>query len=186
MNSLRIVLGLMLAAGAVTAQQYTISTVAGIGTVQGYYGDTGAATSADLDFPFKVATDTKGNFYLADFYSFVVRMVSAAGIITDIAGNLTEGFQGDGGPADVAEISYVHGLAADSNGNVYFADTSNNRVRMITPVNDYIYTFAGNGVVGYLGDGGKAVNAELTFPAGIAVDSANNVFIADYGNSTVR
>ncbi len=184
MKSLRIVLGLLVAAGAVTAQQYTISTVAGVGTVQNYFGDGGPATTAQLDFPFKVAVDTKGDFVIADFYTFVVREV-VGGTINTIAGNASYGFQGDNGPGNQAMISYVHGLAFDPGGNVYIADTSNYRVRFVNPQGN-IYTFAGNGTSGYAGDGGKAINAELTSPAGIVADSAGNIYIADYGNSTVR
>jgi uncharacterized protein (TIGR03437 family) len=186
MKSIQIVFGLLLAAGAATAQQYTISTVAGIGTVQGYFGDTGPANQAQLDFPFKVAVDSKGNLYLADYYTYVVREVSA-GIINTIAGDATPGFEGDNGPGIQAEISFVHGLATDSNGSLYIADTSNARVRVVNiSTTGNIYTFAGNGTSGYTGDGGKAVNAELNSPAGLVVDPAGNVYIADYGNSTVR
>jgi len=185
MKSTQIVLGLLLAAAAATAQQYTISTVAGIGTVESYYGNLGPATQAPLDFPFKVAVDSSGNFYIADYYTYVVREVSA-GIINTIAGDSTPGFQGDGGLATVAEISFVHGLATDSKGNLYIADTSNARVRVVNLTTDNIYTFAGNGISGYAGDGGLAVNAAMNSPAGVVADASGNVYIADYGNSTVR
>ena len=85
MKSLHIVLGLLLAAGAATAQQYTISTIAGIGQVQGYFGDTGPATNAQLDFPLRVALDSKGNLYIADYYTYVFAK-SPAGTINTIAG----------------------------------------------------------------------------------------------------
>lgn len=184
MKSFRIVFGLLVAAGALTAQQYTISTVAGIGTVQGYYGDGAAATSAELDFPFKVAVDTKGDFLIADYYTFVVREV-VSGTINTIAGNASYGYTGDNGPGTQAMISYVHGVAFDPGGNVYIGDTSNHVVRLVNPKGN-IYTFAGNGTQGYSGDGGKAINAELVSPAGIVADQAGNIYIADYGNSTVR
>jgi uncharacterized protein (TIGR03437 family) len=184
MKSLQIVSGLLLAACAATAQQYTISTIAGIGTVQGYYGDTGPATSAQLDFPFRVAVDSKGNFYIADYLTNVVREVSG-GIITTIAGTGSFGFQGDNGPGIQAFISDVHGLAVDSGLNVYIADTHNSRIRQVTPAGN-IYTVAGNGTVGYAGDGGPATSAELTLPSSVAVDSSGNIYIADYGSSTVR
>ena len=185
MKSTQIVFGLLLAAGAATAQQYTISTVAGIGTVQGYYGDGGPAPQAVLDFPFKVTVDSKGNFYLADYYTYVVREVSA-GIINTVAGDATPGFQGDGGPGVQAEISFVHGLTTDSKGNLYIADTSNFRVRMVAASTGIITTFAGNGTPGYSGDGGTAVNASLNSPAGLVADPAGNIYISDYGNATVR
>lgn len=185
MKITQIVFGLLLAAGVATAQQYMISTVAGIGTVQGYYGNQGPATQAPLDFPFKVAVDSKGNFYIADYYTYVVRGVSA-GTINTVAGNSMPGFQGDGGPGIQGEISFVHGLTTDSKGNLYIADTSNARVRMVDITSGNISTFAGNGTSGYTGDGSKAINASLNFPAGLATDQAGNVYIADYGNSTVR
>jgi uncharacterized protein (TIGR03437 family) len=185
MKNTQIVLGLLLAAGAATAQQYTISTVAGIGTVQGYYGNFGPATQATLDFPFKVSVDSKGDLFIADYYTYVVRQV-VGGMIDTIAGDSTPGFQGDNGPGTQAEISFVHGLTSDSKNNLYIADTSNGRVRVVDATTGNIYTFAGNGTPGYAGDGGKAINASLNFPAGLVADKAGNVYISDYGNSTVR
>jgi uncharacterized protein (TIGR03437 family) len=191
MKSIHIVFGLMLAAGAASAQQYTISTVAGVLGAQGWYGDTGPAVYALLDFPFKVAVDSKGNFFIADYRSFIVREVSG-GTINTIAGNLTQGFQGDSGPGDQAELQYVYGLAVDAAGNVYIADTDNSRIRKVVPAGTIaaptgvITTFAGTGTPGYTGDGGLASNAELNSPAGLAVDSAGNLYIADFGNYTVR
>ncbi len=188
MKSVHIVIGLLLAAGAATAQQYTIQTVAGIGTVQGWFGDTGAATSAELDYPFAIAValngTSVGNFYFGDLYTFIVRDVQS-GIINTIAGTGVYSSSGNGGPADVAPVSYVYGLATDPGGNLYISDTSFNVVRFVNPALN-IYAFAGNGTVGYSGDGGLAINAELTSPAGLASDSSGNIYIADYGNYTVR
>jgi len=210
MKSLQIVLGLLMAAGATTAQQYNISTIAGVGGIRGYFGDTGPATSAYLDFPLRIAADSKGNFYFADYYSYVIREVSGGTINTIVGtpGDLetssgtvqtsTFGFQGDNGPAIQANISNVHGLAVDSTGNIYIADTFNGIVRKVTPPGAIatptgtITTFAGvapaTGVLthGYSGDGGPATSAELSQPSGVAVDSNGNVYIADYGNYTVR
>ena len=191
MKSLPIVLGLLLAAGAVTAQEYNISTVAGIGNVQGFFGDAGPATNAQLDFPLRLAVDSKANFYIADYLTFVVREVSS-GTINTIVGDGTQGFLGDGGPGYQAELTDVHGLAADSNGNVYIADTNNARIRIFNTTKAVVNTFAGvsdingNVVHGYTGDGGAATSAALSQPAGVAVDSSGNVYIADYGNYTVR
>jgi uncharacterized protein (TIGR03437 family) len=141
--------------------------------------------------------DSNGNYYIADYYTSEIREVSA-GTINSVVGNSTFGFQGDGGPATQAEISDVHGLAVDSKGNIYIADTFNGVVRKVTPPGAIatpagtIGTFAGvgpaTGVVtrGYSGDGGPATSAELSQPSGVAVDSSGNVYIADYGNYTVR
>ncbi len=193
MTSFQIAFGRTLAAivtaalipGAATAQQYTISTVAGIGTARGYYGDTGSATQALLNVPLRVAVDTKGNYYIVDYYNYAIREVTASGIISTIAGNGITGFAGDGLPGTQAEITDVHGIAVDSTGNVYIADTGNSRVRIIDVVGN-MSTFAGGAGVGYSGDGGKATAAALSRPSGIAIDSSGNVYIADYGNSTVR
>ena len=208
MKSFQIVFGLLLAVGAATAQQYNISTVAGIPGAMGYFGDLGPATGAVLDYPLRVALDSKGNFYIAEYYTYVIREVSG-GTINTIVGTPIEivdcsetgptlGFSGDGGPATQAHISFVQGLAVDSSGNVYIADTTNGVVRKVTPPGaiatpaGVISTFAGigptSGVVtqGYSGDGGPATSAELSQPSGVAVDSSGNVYIADYGNYTVR
>ncbi|HWF07192.1 MAG TPA: hypothetical protein VG297_01950 [Bryobacteraceae bacterium] len=184
MKNFQIVFGLLAAASAATAQQYTISTIAGIPQVQGYFGDTGAAAGAQLDFPFRVAVDSKGNYYIADYYTNVVREVSG-GTINTIAGIGTFGFQGDGDPAIQAFISDIHAIAVDSNLNVYLADTHNGRIREVTP-DGKIFTIAGNGNFGYTGDGGPATSASFTLPSGVVVDSSGNIYVADYGNSTVR
>jgi uncharacterized protein (TIGR03437 family) len=190
-NTFRTIFGLLLAVSAASAQQYTITTVAGIGTVQGWYGDTGPATSAQLNFPLRIAVDSKGNYYFADFLTQLIREVSG-GTINTVVGTGAFGFQGDNGPGVQAIISDVHGLAVAPNGNVYFADTHNARVRELIPAGPItaptgnVYTIAGNGTVGYTGDGGPATSAELSQPAGVAVDSSGNVYIADYGNYSVR
>jgi uncharacterized protein (TIGR03437 family) len=185
--TLGLTLGLTLNPTAANAQQYTISTVAGIGGVQGFYGDTGAATLAELDVPLRVAVDSKGNFYIVDYYTFVIREVTAAtGIINTVAGEAgVEGFVGDNGPAIQANLTDVHGIVVDSSGNLYIADTGNSRVRKVDTSGN-ITTYAGGAGVGYGGDGGKAIAATLNRPAGLAVDSNGNLYIADYGNATVR
>jgi uncharacterized protein (TIGR03437 family) len=184
--ALEIVFGLLVAAGAATAQQYTISTIAGMPQSQGWYGDTGPATNAQLDFPFRLAVDSKGNYYFGDYLTNIVRVVTAAdGNINTLAGSGTFGFQGDGDPAVQAFLSDIHAIAVDSSLNVYLADTHNGRIRKITP-DGKIFTIAGNGSIGYTGDGGAATSAALSLPSGLAVDSSGNVYVADYGNSTVR
>ena len=178
---------LLLATGiAAFAQQYTISTVAGIGGVLGFNGDGGAASSAQLARPFRVAVDSKGNIYIADYYSYRVRMVTASnGNINTIAGNGNPGYSGDNDAGSSASIGDIHGIAVDSSGNVFIADTANSRVRKID-TSGKITTFAGNGSRGYSGDGAAATGAELWFPAGLAFDSSGNLYISDYGNATVR
>jgi len=188
MKSFKIVFGLLLAASAASAQLYTISTVAGIGTAQGGpYLTTyplGATSAALLAGPNRVAVGSNGIFYISDYLANAVWIVDA-GQLSVFAGNGIQGFQGDNGPGYQAELNQVQGLAVDAGGNLYIADTANHRVRIVNPTVN-IYTFAGNGTVGNSGDGGKATNAELNFPAGLVADPAGNIYISDYGNYNVR
>lgn len=214
--------------------QGTISTLAGNGT-NSYAGDGGAATSAEMSSPTGVAVDSAGNVYIGDANNNVVRMVTPAGTISTVVGNVCTstttipcgpGQGGDGGPADVAQLDYPLGLAIDSAGTLYIADSINNVIREVSggiistlyfslhlshPVdvavdsarNVYIAdlnnsrivkvtpagmstVFAGNGMSGFSGDGGPASKAELSFPTGVAVDGAGNVYIADTLNQRIR
>ena len=132
-----------------------------------------------------VAVDSAGNLYIADTGNSRIRKVSVAnGTITTVAGNGTSGFTGDGSSATSAELNRPVGVAVDSAGNLYIADTGNNRIRKVS--NGVITTIAGSGAQGYSGDGGPATIAALSVPTGVAVDSAGNVYIADYGNDRVR
>jgi hypothetical protein len=161
-----------------------INTVAGAGE---YAGDGGTATSARLNAPTGLAMDSAGNIYIADLVNNCVRKVTAAtGIITTIAGGPRGGYGGDGGPANLAQLEEPQGVALDGSGNLYIADWGNNRVREIIAKTGVIVTVAGNGTAGYTGDGGAGANAELNAPAGVAVDSAGNVYIADSNNNVVR
>ena len=160
----------------------TISTVAGSGTA-GFAGDGAAAASAQLNLPFGVAVDTAGNLYIAEFGNNRVRKVTAGGTISTLAGNGVSGYSGDGGQATGAMLNGPQGVAVDTAGNVYIADTGNNRVRKVAP-NGTITTVAGNGIAGF-SDGGSAVNAQVGNPVAVAVDSAGNLYIAD-GSARVR
>ena len=159
-----------------------VNTVAGNGQ-QGFSGDGGAATSAELDTPIGVAVDASGNIYIADTHNQRIREVSG-GIIHTVAGTGTAGYSGDGGPAVSAALAYPTALAVDAQGNLYIADTNNNRIRKIS--GGSIKTVAGNGIQSYSGDGGPAVNAGLNSPAGVAVDSSFNLYIGDTLNQRVR
>ena len=161
----------------------TISTVAGSGAA-GFVGDGGAATSAQLNAPFAVAVDAAGNLYIAEFNNNRVRKVAANGNIGTLAGNGVSGFSGDGLQATSAQLNGPRGVAVDSSGNVYIADTNNNCVRKVTP-DGVIATVAGNGIAGVSGDGGLAVNALVGNPVALATDSVGNVYIAD-GSARVR
>ena len=168
------------------APNNTIATVAGNGTA-GDSGDGGPATSAEIKYPIGVALDSAGNLYFTDFSHNVIRKIAAdTGIITTVAGNGTAGDSGDGGPATSAEIDFPSGMALDSAGNLYFADSVSNVVRKIAAGTGIITTVAGNGHAGFSGDNGAAIQAELDSPSGLALDSAGNLYIADTGNCFIR
>jgi hypothetical protein len=170
-----------------------INTIAGIGpagTSGSYSGDGGLATSAGLNlfnisFPSGVAVDGLGNVYIADVSNERIRKVNTNGVIITIAGTNTAGFSGDGGPAISALLKTPAGLAVDTSGDLFIADTGNNRIREIA-TNGIITTVAGTNSAGFAGDGGPAVDAKLNSPVGVAVDTAGNLFIADMSNNRVR
>jgi sugar lactone lactonase YvrE len=170
------------------AQTYTITTVAGGYPLISGIGDNGPATYAFLNAPGGVAVDAAGNIYIADTGDDLIRKVNTSGIITTIAGtNGSPGFSGDGGPAKSAKLHSPAGVGVDSAGNVYIADTMNNRIRKVD-TNGNISTVAGsnNTFTTGVGDGGAATSASLLLPKGVAVDTAGNLYIADFGNFRVR
>ena len=128
--------------------------------------------------------DSAGNLYIADFGNNLIRKVSCNGVITTVAGNGTLGFGGDNGPATSAELDHPMAVAVDSAGNLYIADTANQRIRKVSQ--RVIATIAGIGLVGFSGDGSSAISAELFQPMGLAVDSAGNLYIADTANNRIR
>jgi len=159
-----------------------ITTVAGTGTA-GYSGDGGQATSAQLKFPYSVAVDGQGSLYIADYGNQRVRKVSG-GVISTVAGTGTAGFSGDGGQATSAQVNAPVGVAVDAQGSLYIADNGNQRVRKVS--GGVTSTVAGTGTAGFSGDGGQATSAQLSGPAGVAVDAPGNLYIADEGNQRVR
>lgn len=163
-----------------------ITTVAGNGN-GGYSGDGGSAIQAELNFPTGVAIDSKGNLYIADNKNFVIRKVTADGVISTIAGiRGSYGHSGDGGPAVNSLLVQPFGVALDSQDNLYISDMGDQVIRKIT-TDGVISTVAGQpGITGYSGDGGPATSAKFNTPNGIAVDSQNNIYIADERNNVVR
>ena len=162
----------------------TITTIAGRGVLS-FGGDGGPAIQAALDRPPGVAVDSAGNLYIADMGNNRIRKVDAAGVISTVAGAGSFGFGGDGGPAAAGQLRSPSGVAVDSAGNVYIADTYNHRIRKIDSAGT-ITTIAGRGVLSFGGDGGPAAEAALNYPGGVAVDSAGNLYIADMGNNRIR
>ncbi|MEM7735487.1 MAG: MBG domain-containing protein [Deinococcota bacterium] len=160
-----------------------ITTVAGDGT-EGFSGDGGLATAAQLNWPFGVTVDSAGNLFIADFDNDRIRKVDTSGIITTVAGDGTEGFGGDGGPATAAQLRNPIDVTVDSAGNLFIADQINHRIRKVDTAG-IITTVAGT-TRGFGGDGGLATAAQLNRPYSVTVDSAGNLFIADFGNNRIR
>lgn len=168
----------------VSASTLKITTYAGNGT-SGSTGNSGPATSATLIDPYAVVMDSSANLYISDSTANVVRKVNSSGTITTYAGTGTANYSGDNGPANQAALDGPAGLALDSSGNLYIADSYNNRIRMVS-TSGTITTVAGNGTPGYSPDGTVATSASLLVPMGVAVDSSGTIYIADTGNSVVR
>ncbi len=186
--------GLCVAALAQT--NYTISTIAGNGTIPGgWTGDAGAATSAELNVPTSAIIDSKGNLYIADSANHRIRYVDASSHnITTAAGVGVAGFAGDNGTAGAtgkagdAELNTPSGITLDSQGNLYIADTLNNVIRKVTPAG-VITTVAGNyGSSGnsFDGDGKVATSASMFHPSSMLYDSAGNLYISDTKNNAIR
>ncbi len=187
----------------------TLYTIAGNG-VAAYSGDGSAATSAEIHSPVILALDTAGNVYFSDANNNAVRVVAAAngthfgitmtaGNIYTVAGHNASGaFAGDGGAATLASLNVPSGIAFDTSGNLYIADSSNNAVRMVPTTSttyfgqsmtaNHIYTIAGQGGTtgSYAGDFGLATSASLNAPASVAIDVYGDVVICDSGNNIVR
>jgi Bacterial Ig-like domain (group 3)/NHL repeat/IPT/TIG domain len=163
-----------------------INTVAGQGP-GGYTGDGELGIYAELDSPTGVAVDSAGNIYIADQTNNRVRKLTVStGAITTVAGDGIQGYNGDGIPAIYAELYAPSGVALDSAGNIYIADEENERIRKVNASTGIISTVAGNGTAGYNNDGIPATSANLYFPTGVAVDSAGNIYIADWENDRIR
>ena len=189
-----------------------ITTVAGNGTKcdkAGVCGDGGKATLANLNLPGSVVVDSNGIIYIADTTDNRIRVVNtsastitiagvsiAAGNINTIAGNSqpcanSQNPCGDGGPANLANLTLPNGVAVDGTGNIYIADTKDQKIRLIAAGQNNISTFAGDGIpcqnpVSHCGDGGAPASARLTLPKSVAVDPTGNVYIADTGDSRIR
>jgi len=185
----------------IDAKTGTIETVAGQLTTS-FGGDNGPAVDAQFWDPMPFVFHPTGDLYLADYENSRIRIVSSTtGIVTTVAGSgpcasgrppfsstvvCKGGFAGDGGPAVNAVLNYPGGVALDKEGNVYIADTINHRIRRVDAATGIIYTIAGTGTNGFSGDGAPALAAEISFPAGIAVDADGRVFFSDENNQRIR
>lgn len=170
----------------------TVSTIAGNGA-PGYSGDNGPAASSMLSTPSGVAMDGAGNLYIADTGNNVIREIVLAGsqatpLIRTIAGTGVMGNGGDGGPATVASLNQPLGVTVDAAGDLYIADTGNNRIRRVDAKTGIISNIAGspNGTAGYLGDKFQAASALLNGPDTVAFDRSGNMYIPDSLNNVVR
>lgn len=163
-----------------------LTIVAGNGAA-GFSGDGGPASNAELNGPSGLFVDGSGNIFIADQNNNRIReAVAATGNIQTVAGNGTNAYAGDGGPATNASLGLPTGVFVDSAGNIFIADLENNRIREVVAATGIIKTVAGNGTFGFSGDGGPAASAQLNGPSGVFVDSSGNIFIADEGNQRVR
>ena len=162
-----------------------INTVVGNGQA-GFSGDGGPATAAQLHGPQYAAFDAGGNLYIADVANNRIRKVNTGGIISTIAGTGTAGYGGDGGQATNAQLNGPDGVTLDASGNLYIADYSNNRIRMVNTAG-IITTIVGTGVAGFSGDGGPATAAQLHGPNdGTVFDALGNFYIPDALNNRIR
>ena len=160
-----------------------ISTIAGTIGMLGYYGDSGKAVDALISYPQSMIFDNNGNLYIADLGNNIIRKIDTSGMITTFAGTGSAGFSGDNGLAIDATFIQPSGLAFDSYGNLYIADQGNNRIRKVD-TSGIITTYAGTGNTG--NQNGPALQATMYAPTGLFIDSANNLYIADYGNNLIR
>jgi sugar lactone lactonase YvrE len=183
-----------------TAKSGAIETIAGKFTTS-FNGDNGPAVDALFWDPIPSVVTRRGDLYIADYENSRIRMVPAStGIVTTVAGSgpcatggapfdvlvCHDGFGGDGGPANSATLNHASAVASDLEGNLYIADTINHRIRRVDAATGLISTIAGTGVNGFSGDGGPALAAQISFPAGIAVDGSGKVYFTDESNNRVR
>jgi hypothetical protein len=163
-----------------------ISTIAGTGT-GGYNGDGILAVNAQINNPTALVFDANGDLFFSDRFNHRVRKITmSTGIISTVAGTGTNGYNGDGIAAAVAQINYPNNVSFDANGDLFIADWQNYRVRKVDINTGIISTIAGTGVSGYNGDGIAATTAQLGGPAAIIFDNAGNTFISDFYGARIR
>lgn len=161
-----------------------MSTVAG-NAARGYGGDGGPATDATLQLPFGVAAAPDGSFYIADSFNHRIRRVTPDGTVMTVAGNGAPGFLGDGGPALAGSFAGIIGIDVDRFGNLFIADSGNNRIRLVTP-NGFLWTVVGTGFAESTGDGGPALSAGINRPVDVDASADGSLYIVEQGGQRVR
>src|SRR5436190_6957407 len=162
-----------------------ITTIAGSDAITGYTGDGGPAVNALIRHPSAIAIDNNNNIYFADQLGTVIRRIDPAGIITTVSGQVTSNCAvGDGGPLLLARFRAIAALSFDASNNLYISDNGCHTLRRVSA--GIVTTIAGNGTIGYSGDGGPAIAAQLAFPGKVAIDNLGNVYIPDGQNHRIR
>jgi uncharacterized repeat protein (TIGR01451 family) len=170
----------------VLASTGLIQTIAGTGTA-GYNGDNIPAAQAQVMLPIGPYGDASGNIFFSDLGNRRIReIVASTGNIVTVVGTGTPGYNGDNIPATTAQVIATTGIFVDRGGNLFFGDYGTSRVREVVASTGLIQTVAGNGTLGFSGDGGQATNAEVAFVLGVAGDANGNLFLADTYNLRVR
>jgi hypothetical protein len=164
-------------------QDGKVFRIAGTGTA-GFTGDGGPATEAQINNPVNLVETRDGTIYFSDYGNHRIRKIDQAGTISTIAGTSAYGTLGDGGPAVNAQLNHPTGLALDSQGALYVADTGNNRIRIIKE--GMIRALAGNGMPGFAGDEGDASSAQFNNPIALAITPNGKIAISDYSNQRIR
>jgi streptogramin lyase len=167
------------------AADWTISTFAGTGK-QGFSGDGGPATAAQIDNPFGLVRGPDGALWFCEYTGQRIRKVNPDGSIQTMAGNSKKGYSGDGGPALEASFNLPHEIRFDKEGNYYIADMTNHAIRRVDGKTGVITTLAGTGQPGYSGDGGPANQAQLKQPHSIQFGPEGDLYICDIGNHVIR
>lgn len=168
-----------------SAAEWRMETFAGTG-VQGFSGDGGPATAAQIDNPFGIVRGPDGALWICEYTGQKIRKVNPDGTIQIMAGTGKVGYTGDGGPALQATFNLPHEIRFDKDGNYYLTDMKNHAIRRVDAKTGIITTFAGNGTAGYSGDGGPANKAALKQPHSLAFGPDGNLYICDIGNHVIR
>lgn len=163
-----------------------ITTIAGTNGIIGYSGDGGPAVNALLYHPTSIAVDNANNIFFADRNGDIIRKIDPSGVITTVSGQYTTGCSiGDGGPLSSARFNTISAMTFDRAGNLYISDFGCNTIRKVNTAG-IITTIAGNGTLGFSGDGGPATSAQMAYPCKVAVDNLGNIYVPDAENHRIR